>query len=73
MAMFFDSLHMTDDDPRSLRAVFRDFQTNESLRLDRGQIDRILGGDLEEVDGAEFPAEELRRGLDSLSAFKLMI
>ena len=57
---------MLYDTTEGLKAVFRSAQTNESMRLDLAQLERIAGGDLEEVHGEEFPPEEIRRGMRAL-------
>ena len=69
MPMHYESLHMKDDDPATLRAVFRNAQTNESLALDARQIMRIMAGDLEEVYGTEFPLAELDRSLREMREY----
>ena len=53
----------------TLRAVFRNAQTNESLALDARQIMRIMAGDLEEVYGTEFPLAELDRSLREMREY----
>lgn len=68
MPIHYEGLDWEDEaPPESARAVFRDTCTHESRRLTLAQINRIFGGDLEEVDGVAIPDDELRRAVAQLS------